>query len=172
LPPKTNFIVVANHFSYMDTLVIGAAIPKKTYWIAFRGLYRIFWLRWFFRLIDALPAGSISEQAVSLLAEGKNVGLFPEGSISRDGSLREFRRGAALLAIKTGRPIVPCAILGTFQALPRTSYFPRFFIPIKAKIGAPIYLLKEFDDMIDDLYLQDGIAKIRNAIQEMLYARQ
>ncbi|MBM3246541.1 MAG: 1-acyl-sn-glycerol-3-phosphate acyltransferase, partial [Candidatus Omnitrophica bacterium] len=52
LPPKTNFIVVANHFSYMDTLVIGAAIPKKTYWIAFRGLYRIFWLRWFFRLID------------------------------------------------------------------------------------------------------------------------
>lgn len=168
LPQKTNFIVVANHASYMDTLAIGAAIPKKVYWITLRDLYKIFILRWFFRMIDALPSGSASEKAVSLLMENKNVGLFPEGGISRTGVLREFRRGASVLALKTGRPIVPCAILGTFQALPFGKWVPKI-APIKVKIGRPKYLLKEFDEVVDDIYLQEGILKIKNTIKEMLY---
>ena len=169
LPQKSNFIVVANHSSYLDTLVVGAAIPKRTYWIAMKDLYRMFWLKWFFRLIDALPSGSSSQRAVTLLMENKNVGLFPEGGLSHNGELREFRRGAALLAMKTGRPIVPCAILGTYQALPKSAVFPKFFTPIKVKIGKPKYLLKEFEEMIDDLRLQEGIFKIKNTIQEMIY---
>lgn len=171
LPQKTNFIVVANHSSYLDTLVVGAAIPKKTYWIAMKDLYRIFWVRWFFQLIDALPSGSASDKAISLLMHNKNVGLFPEAGLSRDGNLREFRRGAALLAIKTGRPIVPCAILGTYQVLPKGAKFPKFFTPIKVKISKPKFLLKEHQDVIDDIYLQEGIFKIKNTIQEMLYAK-
>jgi 1-acyl-sn-glycerol-3-phosphate acyltransferase len=169
LPQKTNFIVVANHDSYLDTLAIGAAIPKKVYWIALRDLYNIPILRWFFKMIDALPSGSASDRALSLLVQNKNVGLFPEGGISRTGELREFRRGVAVLAMKTGRPIVPCAILGTFQALPFGKWFPKF-VPIKVKIGPPKYLLKEFDEIIDDIYLQEGMLKIKNAIKEMLYA--
>ena len=169
LPQKSNFIVVANHASFLDSVMIGTAIPKKTYWIALRALYKIFWLRWFFRLVEALPSGSSSEKAVYLLRENKNVGLFPEGGVSRDGRLRRFRRGAALLAFKTGRPIVPCAILGTFAALPFGAKFPKF-LPIKIKIGKPKYLLKEFENVIDDIRLQEGISKIRNTIQEMLYA--
>jgi len=170
LPQKTNFIVVANHASYLDTLVIGAAIPKKTYWIASKNLYCIFWLRWFFRSIDALPSGSSSDKAISLLLDNKNIGLFPEGNISPDGRLGEFRRGAALLAMKTGRPIIPCAILGTHQALPKRAAFPNFFVTIKVKIGKPKYLLKEFEDTIDEMLLQQGIFKIKNTIQEMIYA--
>lgn len=170
LPQKTNFIVVANHASFLDTLVVGAAISKKTYWIALKNLYRIFWLRWFFRMIDVLPSGSSSEKAIQLLTKNKNVGLFPEGGLSRDGKLREFRRGATLLALKTGRPIVPCAVLGTYEALPRGAVFPKLFLPIKVKIGKPKYLLKEFEDTIDDILLQEGIFKIRNTIQEMIYA--
>ncbi len=169
LPQKTNFIVVANHDSYLDTLAIGAAIPKKVYWIALRDLYSIPILRWFFKMIDALPSGSASDMALSLLVQNKNVGLFPEGGISRTGELREFRRGVAVLAMKTGRPIVPCAILGTFQALPFGKWFPKF-VPIKVKIAPPKYLLKEFDEIIDDIYLQEGMLKIKNTIKEMLYA--
>lgn len=169
LPQKTNFIVVANHDSYLDTLAIGAAIPKKVYWIALRDLYSIPILRWFFKMIDALPSGSASDRALSLLVQNKNVGLFPEGGISRTGELREFRKGVAVLAMKTGRPIVPCAILGTFQALPFGKWFPKF-VPVKVKIGPPKYLLKEFDEIIDDIYLQEGMLKIKNTIKEMLYA--
>ena len=107
--------------------------------------------------------------AISLLTENNNIGLFPEGGISRDGMLREFRRGMALLALKTGRPIVPCAILGTYEALPLGAKFPKF-VPIKLRIGKPRYFLKEFEDIIDDIYLQEGIFKVRNTIKEMLNA--
>lgn len=165
--PKTNFIIVANHASYLDALVVMSAIPRKIHCIVLRGLYKIFLVRLFLRMIEAFPSGSSSQKAVSLLTENRNIGLFPEGGVSRDGKLREFRRGAALLASKTGRPIVPCALLGTFNALPKGAKFPKPF-PIKLKIGKPIYILKEFHDVIDDIYLQEGIFRVRNVIREMM----
>ena len=105
------------------------------------------------------------------MRENKNVGVFPEGGRSYDGKLREFKRGISLLALKTGRPILPCAILGTFEALPHWAKFPRLFLPIKVKIGKPKYLLREFGDVVDDIYLQEGILKVKNIIQEMINAR-
>jgi len=169
IPQKTNFIIVSNHVSFLDPLVVMAAVPKKIYCIALRDLYRIIWMKWFLFLTETLPSGSVSEKAVRLLTRNKNVGLFPEGGVSRDGTLNEFRRGAALLALKTGRPIVPCAILGTFEALPFGARFPT---PrrITLKIAKPMYLLKEFDTVIEDTYLQDGIFRVRNKVKEMLYA--
>ena len=101
LPRKTNFIVVANHNSFLDPLVVMAAIPKKIHCIALRDLFKITWMRWFFRITETLPSGSASGKAINLLLNNKNVGLFPEGGVSRDGKLEEFRRGAALLALKT-----------------------------------------------------------------------
>lgn len=169
LPQKSNFIMVANHVSYLDALLLGVAMPKKIYWIALRELYSIIWMRWFLKLTDTLPSGSSSEKAVGLLASNECVGLFPEGGVSRDGKLREFRRGAALLALKTGRPILPCVVSGTFEALPFGAIIPKLF-PLKVKIGKPVYLLKEFDDIVDDVYMQEGILKIRNIIREMSYA--
>lgn len=168
LPQKSNFIIVANHTSFLDPLVVMVAVPRKIYCIAMRGLYSIFWLKWFMHKMGVLSTGTASEKAVSLLMENKIVGLFPEGGCSRDGNLREFRRGAALLAFKTGRPIVPCAILGTYEAFPRRAKFPKFFLPLKVKIGRPIFLLKEFEEVIDEIFLQEGIFRVRNAIQEMM----
>ena len=170
LPQKTNFIIVANHTSYLDPLVVMAAVPRKIHCLAMRFLYKFLWLRWFLKLVETLPIGSSSQKALDLLHKNQNVGLFPEGGVSRDGGLKSFRRGAALLAMKTGRPVVPCAVLGTFRALPLEAKFPKF-VPLKLKIGKPIYLLKEFEDVIDDVYLQEGIFKIRNKIKEMLSER-
>jgi 1-acyl-sn-glycerol-3-phosphate acyltransferase len=169
LPAKTNFIAVANHASFMDALVVGAAIPQRTYWIAFRGLFKIFWLRWFLNSIGAIPSGNAAAKTIELLRQKKNVGLFPEGRVTHDGKLGEFRSGVALLALKTGRPLVPCAINGTFQALPRSARFPKFFVPITVKIGKPRYLLREFTDTVDEVYLQEGMLKIKNNIKEMLH---
>lgn len=170
LPQKTNFIAVANHASFLDPLVIMAAIPRKIHCIALRDLYRVSAISWFLQITDTLPSGSSSEKAIDLLTKNKNVGLFSEGGVSRDGKLKEFRRGAALLAMKTGRPIVPFAILGTYEALPRSAKFPKLFVPISVKVGKPKLLLKELDDVIDDIYLQEGMLKVRKAIEEMMYA--
>lgn len=169
IPKKTNFIVVANHESFLDPFVIAAAVPKKIHCLSSRFLYRLPWLKWVLERLETLSTGSSSEIAIDYLMKDKIVGLFPEGGCSRDGKLREFRRGAALLAIKTGRPIVPCAILGTYEALPVTAKFPKF-VPIKVKIGKPVYLLKEFEEIIDDIYLQEGIFRIRDVVREMIDA--
>ena len=169
IPQKSNFIIVANHVSFLDPLMIMAAVPKKIYCIAMRDIYRIKWMKWFLVLTETLPSGAVSERAVKFLTEHKNVGLFPEGGVSRDGTLQEFRRGAALLALKTGRPIVPCAILGTFESLPYGKGFP-MPMTIKVKIAKPVYLLKEFDTVIDDAFLQEGIFRVRNKVKELLHA--
>jgi len=169
LPQKTNFIVVANHNSYLDPVVLGAALPCRVYWITTYVLFKFSWLRWFFKKVGALPTGNASDRTLCLLEKNKNIGIFPEGAISRDGQLKEFHRGAAVLALKTGRPIVPCAILGTFTALPFGSFFPKFG-PIKVKVGKPKFFLKEFTDIVDDLYLDGGIFEIRNKVKEMIYA--
>jgi 1-acyl-sn-glycerol-3-phosphate acyltransferase len=170
IPRKSNFIIVSNHVSFLDPLAIMTAVPQKIHCIALRSLYKITWIKWFLYMVEALPSGRISRKAAHLLNRNKNVGLFPEGGVSRDGKLGEFRRGVALLALKTGRPVVPCAVFGSYESLPFGAKFPKLFMPLKVKIGKPIYILKEFDDIIDDVYLKQGVFRIRNAIKEMLDA--
>ena len=146
-----------------------AAVRRKIYCVAMRDIYRFGWLRWFLKVTETLPVGASSQKAVDLLLQDKNVGLFSEGGISRDGKLKEFRRGAALLAYKTGRPIVPCAIIGSFESLPFGSKIPKLR-RLKLKIGKPVYFAKELDEVIDDLYLQEGMLKLRGKIKGMLDA--
>jgi len=168
LPQKSNFIIVSNHASWLDSLFFVALLPQKIYGIAARYLYKLAHLRWFLKNIDAIPTRNSSKAAALLLEENKVVGLFPEGGCTRDGKLRRFRKGAAFLALKTGRPVVPCAILGTYEAFPVQAKFPKLFMPVKIKIGKPIYLLKEFEHIIDDILLQDGTAKIKKAIEKLI----
>ncbi|MFA5361879.1 MAG: lysophospholipid acyltransferase family protein [Candidatus Omnitrophota bacterium] len=169
LPKRNNFIIVSNHLSFLDPLVICASMPQRIYCVASRYLFRISWLRWIFNKIGVLSTGSSSRKAVEYLTQNKIVAIFPEGGISRDGNLREFKRGAALLAYKTGRPIVPCVISGTYEALPLKAKFPRLR-PITVKINGPVCLLKELEEIIDDVKLQEGILRIRNIMQGMLDA--
>lgn len=168
IPDKTNFIVVANHTSFLDPFAVGVAIPKRIYWVTARYLYGISWVVWFLRRTGTFSQGSASQKAISLLEANRNVGLFPEGQRSIDGKLQEFRRGAALLAAKTGRPVLPCAILGSFEALPRGARLLKL-VPITVKVGKPVYILKEYEETVDDVYLQEGTLRIRNQIKEMLY---
>jgi 1-acyl-sn-glycerol-3-phosphate acyltransferase len=167
LPKNTNFIVVSNHTSFLDPAIIGAAMPVRIFWLVLRDLYMIGWVKWLISITRSVPVGMATERAVYLLNKGRNIGLFPEGGISRDGKLKPFRRGAAVLAHRTGRPIVPCAIFGAYEVLPLFAKMPKMR-PITLRIGKPVYLLKEFHEVIDDIYLQEGMLKVQKAIKEML----
>ncbi len=169
LPKHYNYIIAVNHASFLDPAVVGSVIPHKIYSVAMRDIYRIPWIKWLLPKLDVMPTGNFSRKAIDLLMNGQVVGLFPEGGCSHDGKLKEFRRGAALLAFKTGRPIVPCAVFGTYEALPVKKSIPKL-VPLKLKIGKPIYFLKEFEEVIDDIKLQEGTFRIRNAIKEMIDA--
>ncbi|MFH1848073.1 MAG: lysophospholipid acyltransferase family protein [Candidatus Omnitrophota bacterium] len=171
LPRQGNFIVVANHASYLDPLALGVAIPRKIHWIAVRQIFNCVWIRWFMWGTKVLPTGGSSQKSLFLLEHNKNVGLFPEGTRTHDGEMKEFRNGAAVLALKTGRPIVPCAVVGAYEAFPRTAKMPRL-LPIKVKIGKPIFALKRFEDTLETRHLQDTTFRIAKAIKELLNEKQ
>jgi 1-acyl-sn-glycerol-3-phosphate acyltransferase len=74
---------------------------------------------------------------VEVIRSGGLVGIFPEGGITRDGAMKPFRAGAAVLALQMGVPVVPIHMDGTFHALPRNAKWPRF-VPVTLRIGEPI----------------------------------
>jgi 1-acyl-sn-glycerol-3-phosphate acyltransferase len=72
-----------------------------------------------------------------VIRRGGLIGIFPEGGITRDGAMKPFRAGAAVLALQMGVPVVPIHMGGTFDALPRHAKWPRF-VPVTLHIGEPI----------------------------------
>jgi 1-acyl-sn-glycerol-3-phosphate acyltransferase len=123
-PPAT-FVVVPNHRSAADALAI-ARLPREMKWIGKAEAFRIPWLGWAFRVaghvsVDRDDRASGSAALARLrryLDAGVAVGLFAEGTRSRDGTLRPFRAGPFKLAVDAGVPIVPVAISGAGEALP------------------------------------------------------
>ena len=124
-PPPATFVVVPNHRSMVDALAV-ARLPREMKWLGKKEAFRLPWLGWAFHLAGYVPVDRDDRVSGSTalarlrryLAEGVPVGLFAEGTRSRDGTLRPFRAGPFKLAIDAGVPIVPVAITGAGEALP------------------------------------------------------
>lgn len=126
LPPRPNtFVVVPNHQSMVDALAI-ACLPREMKWIAKRSVFRVPWFGWALRLAGHVPvlrgdrpSGSRALRRLrSYLERGVPVGLFAEGTRTRDGSLQPFKAGPFKLAIEAGVPVIPVAISGADRAMP------------------------------------------------------
>jgi len=121
------YILISNHASILDIPGIIAAIPLPVRFIAKRSLIWFPILGWVLYLsghilIDresSLSALKSLKKAAALMENGTCVIVFPEGTRSPDGEVKEFKRGAFLLALQSKVPIVPISISGTFQMLPR-----------------------------------------------------
>ena len=138
------YVLVANHASYMDTPAV-LLIPLQIRFFAKRGLFRIPLLGGHLRRAGHFPVArdnpraslkSLTEGARLVRERGVSVVLFPEGGRSPD-SLREFKEGAAYLAIKAGVPAVPIGIIGMRQVLPMGSAHVRPHA-VTVRIGDPI----------------------------------
>jgi len=138
------YVLVANHTSYMDTPAV-LLIPLQIRFFAKRGLFRIPLLGGHLRRAGHLPVvrenpraslKSLTEGARMVRERGVSVLLFPEGGRSPDG-LREFKEGAAYLAIKAGVPAVPIGIVGMRQVMPMGSLLVRPHA-VTIRIGDPI----------------------------------
>lgn len=141
--PRTGpLILVANHASYLDPPLIGITVPRYVRFLAQAGLARFPPLRWWLRcigvsLIDRdAPSKEVLRFLVRTAADGGCVSVFAEGTRSRDGSVAPFRSGIEFLVRRTGAPVVPVGIEGTFRAFPRGA---KFVAPRKCAIrfGAP-----------------------------------
>ena len=145
LPVSGAAVLVANHESWLDPIIVPLALPRKPAFLAMEELWRIpvigLVMRVYGPLAIPLNRGAVDATALKrslrALQAGALLIVFPEGGISPSGELRPFRRGAAMLAARGGAPIIPIAIHGTSEALPLGRLIPRRR-PITVRIGTPI----------------------------------
>jgi 1-acyl-sn-glycerol-3-phosphate acyltransferase len=127
LPSGGGAVLVANHVSYWDPVVVGCAFNRKVYFMAKSELFEIPLLGPLIRALGAFPVRRDKSDrnairiAVKLLAEGKVIGIFPEGGRSHTGELMKLQPGAAMLAFKAGVPILPVALKGTRGVLSKVT---------------------------------------------------
>lgn len=127
LRSATGLVIVSNHESYADILVLLANLPLPVRLLAKRSIFRVPVLGWSIHAAGFVPVdrgvrsrgAATVEAALKLLKRGHSIVIFPEETRTRDGELLPFKAGAALLALRSGFPLLPMAIAGTRRVLPR-----------------------------------------------------
>lgn len=167
IPEKGPYIICANHCSFFDPAVICDAVPERVYWVALKDLYKIFPLSIFLKIAKCIPVNGAIKEALNALNEKKVIGLFIEGRRTYTGRLSSRgRKGPVLLAMRSGVPVLPAWIEGTYKAYPRRAKFPKIN-PIYIKFGKPITFPIHNEEMIDENLLKDGTNAILEAIAKL-----
>lgn len=142
-PRRGPFIVAGNHASAVDPPLIGAALRNQA---AYMGKVELFsvpvvgpWLRsvGVFPVRRGQPDRAALRRSHEVLASGGVLVMFPEGTRSPDGRLQESEPGAALLALRTGVPVLPIAVVNSHRAWPKGSHLPRFR-RVTLRFGRPL----------------------------------
>ncbi|MDB5035824.1 MAG: 1-acyl-sn-glycerol-3-phosphate acyltransferase [Chlorobi bacterium] len=130
LPLTTNYVYLASHSSYLDILALGATVPDPIRFIFKEEITRVPIFGWGLALgpyiqidrADARNAMASIEKAAGEIRDGASVVIFPEGTRTSDGRLGPFKRGGFMLATRSGVPMVPVAIQGSYELLSRRDW--------------------------------------------------
>lgn len=167
--PKGRYIIVANHES-MGDIMVAFHLEHHFKWFAKAILFQVPFMGWYMTLAGYIPVRrgdrgqvkSALERAKAWLERGVSVVFFPEGTRSPDGTVQPFKQGAFRLAIETGVPLLPVAISGTKDALPKHSFvFSREKCPMRALVGEPIAV---------DGYVEEDLAALMERAREEVVA--
>jgi 1-acyl-sn-glycerol-3-phosphate acyltransferase len=153
IPQEGPAILVCNHVSYVDALVISAACRRPIRWVMDHHIFKVPLLSFFFRTARAIPIAPAKEDPELLerayeriageLSAGELVGLFPEGRLTSDGEMNEFRGGVMRILEKAPVPVVPMALSGLWQSLfarnrDKLRHAMRLFPRIRLAVGEPL----------------------------------
>lgn len=173
VPAIGSFILAANHVSFLDSVVLQAACPRRITFMMAEKYYNPVWGQWFFRLMKCIPLRDDTsynigplKKGLKALEEGNGIGIFPEGGISPHGELRDARPGTLLLAEKSSASIVPAFISGTYQALPRHARFFRR-ATIKVFFGGHVSFLELSKGMKGKKGLKEASKNLMNVIKAL-----
>lgn len=170
IPSEGPAILAANHQSFLDDLLLPLLVPKrKVVFLAKAEYFDKWYLGWFFKGANVIPvrreSGSGAEAAlragVEALRDGKLIGIFPEGTRSPDGRLYRGKTGVARMALEAQVPVIPVAILGTYEAMPYDRKFPKTG-RVEVRFGEPLLFERHYDTPTDRFVL-------RSVTDEIMY---
>ena len=153
IPKDGNFIVAANHASYVDHLMLSSImavhIDKKIHYLAKKEHFDTFFQRIWHTHTGAIPIDRQSGGkealglAIKYLKNNKVIGIYPEGTRTLTGKLQRAKTGIARLALAAKVPILPIGLVGTFDILPKGKRVPKFK-RATINIGKPLYFDKYY----------------------------
>ncbi|MEV4927618.1 lysophospholipid acyltransferase family protein [Streptomyces roseoverticillatus] len=175
VPQHGAAIVAGNHQSFTDQFLMGVVLRRRISFLAKQEYFTGRGLKGrlaaaFFRGLGAIPvdrsgraAGQAAvDEGVRVLGRGELLGIFPEGTRSHDGRMYKGKVGVAEMAIRSGAPVVPCAMIGTFEAQPAGRRLPRL-VPVTVRFGAPLDFSR-YEGMADNRHV------LRAVTDEIMYA--
>ncbi|RTG96067.1 1-acyl-sn-glycerol-3-phosphate acyltransferase [Thermus scotoductus] len=172
VPQEGPVILAANHLSILDPIAIGAGVRRPVSFLARADVFRLPLLAWLLPRLYAIPVErgqsdlSAIKSALRALERGMAFGIFPEGTRSRTGKLQPFKTGVAAIALRTGSPVVPVAVIGTDKAWPVGRKLFRLRRPIRVVYGKPILVPRA--ERISRQELENLTREIEAKVRELL----
>jgi long-chain acyl-CoA synthetase len=146
IPKQGKCILCVNHSSYLDAFIVDAAMPsrlrKGLFFVGFRAYFEQPFIKNIIKYIRVIPIDpgmhfvEAMQASAYVLKNDKMVCIFPEGQRTIDGNVKEFKKGAGILAKELDVPLVPVLITGSYESWPRTKSLPKPH-PIKITFGKP-----------------------------------
>ncbi|POX44775.1 1-acyl-sn-glycerol-3-phosphate acyltransferase [Streptomyces sp. Ru71] len=150
VPESGAAIVAGNHLSFSDHFLMPAVLKRRITFLAKAEYFTGSGLKGrltaaFFRSAGQIPVDRSGKEAgqaairegLGVLRKGELLGIYPEGTRSHDGRLYKGKVGVAVMALTAGVPVVPCAMIGTFEAQPPGRVVPRIH-PVVIRFGKPL----------------------------------
>ncbi|MDX2187468.1 MAG: lysophospholipid acyltransferase family protein [Opitutaceae bacterium] len=154
LPKGGGYMIASNHASHLDPPVVGCMLPTQVSFFARKTLWKKGLASWWLDGVGTIPVDrdggsdvTAIKRVLSSLKAKKVIILFPEGTRSLDGRLQTPKPGVGLLACRTGVPVVPARVFGSFEAFGRSGRL-RFGSPIHVVYGKPMQA-SEYDNPAD-----------------------
>lgn len=168
VPAQGPAILASNHLSFLDHFFLPAYLDRPVFFLG-KSDYFVGWKRYFFENAGVMPvyrqggdAGEASlRRGQEILEDGELLGIYPEGTRSGDGRLYRGKTGPVRLALRTGAPVLPVAMMGTFEVLPPGSNLPKLS-QVGVRIGAPLDFSR-YAGRADDRFA------LRSATDELMY---
>ncbi|MFX1353873.1 MAG: lysophospholipid acyltransferase family protein, partial [Promethearchaeota archaeon] len=162
-------VLVSTHNSHLDPFFCGCAMHRRINWMSKLENFQTPIVRTLFTNLSAFKLDRENpslgwETAKNLLRQGEVVGIFPEGTRSVDGELGEFKTGAVRLAIEMDCPIVPMAVIGSHNALPKGKLVMKP-TQVITRVGEPIYY---HDYKLDNMTYED-IRRLTNELRTVIF---
>lgn len=154
------YVLIANHHSYLDIPILVGAVPQPVRFMAKKSLFQIPIFGWGLKAGGFIPIDrknrATATQSFGLAGErirkGNTIVVFPEGGRSREYRMGDFKKGAFLLALKSKLPILPAAIVGTYEVMPATrlKVVPG---PVVVRFSPPIepgeYSVRQMSELVE-----------------------